>query len=106
VASEVGIDAADGDGIGFLLRCAGGPEQHRADARETVGLDNRHEGFLVECPRQARVLLLGAARMVSKRRQEGKGRMSHRHAAGTAIRSGFHPAELVASVGGKIARPA
>ena len=39
---EVGVDAADRHGAGFLLRCAGGSEQRRADARETVGMDDRH----------------------------------------------------------------
>ena len=42
MTGEVGIDAADRDGAGFLLRCAGGSEQRRANARETVGMDVRH----------------------------------------------------------------
>jgi hypothetical protein len=42
VAGEIGVDAADSYRIGFLLRRPGGPEQCRADARETVGLDHRH----------------------------------------------------------------
>jgi len=46
VAGEIGVDAADRDRIGFLLRCPGSPEQRRADMRETVGLDHRHGNFL------------------------------------------------------------
>jgi hypothetical protein len=42
MAGEVGVDAADRYGAGFLLRRAGGPEQRSADLRETVGLDDRH----------------------------------------------------------------
>ena len=47
MAGEVGIDAADGDRMGLFVGRAGGLEQRRADARETVGLDDRHSpGFL------------------------------------------------------------
>jgi hypothetical protein len=42
MSGEVGVDAADGYRVGFLVRCAGGPEQSRADMCETVGLDDRH----------------------------------------------------------------
>jgi hypothetical protein len=42
VTGEIGVDAADSYRFGLLLRRAGGPEQRRADARETVGLDDRH----------------------------------------------------------------
>ncbi len=42
VAREVGVDAAGGHGAGFLIGRAGGLEQRCADARETVGLDDRH----------------------------------------------------------------
>jgi hypothetical protein len=44
MAREVGVDAADRDGIGFLVRRAGGLEQCCADACETVGLHDRHGG--------------------------------------------------------------
>ena len=42
MAGEIGVDAADGDRAGFLVRGAGGLEQCRTDAREAVGLDNGH----------------------------------------------------------------
>ena len=76
VAGEIGVDAAGGDGVGLLLRGAGGPQQRRADARETVGLNERHGEFLFERPREWRGLLVVAACMVSKRWLDGKGRMS------------------------------
>ena len=42
MAGEIGVDAAERHGIGLLVRRAGSPEQRRADARETVGLNDRH----------------------------------------------------------------
>src|SRR6185369_11444577 len=42
VAGEIGADAANRHGVGFLVRRTGGLEQHRANARETVGLHDRH----------------------------------------------------------------
>ena len=57
MAGEVGVDAADGNRLGFLLGCAGGPEQGSADAREAVGLNDGH-GFLASRPHRERVLLL------------------------------------------------
>jgi hypothetical protein len=72
VAGEIGVDAADRHRIGLLLRRAGGPEQRRADARETVGLDHRHGNFLTLNARARRVLLVAAAGMLSKRRRQGK----------------------------------
>src|SRR5216683_4693598 len=53
VAREVGVDATGGHGAGFLIGRAGGLEQRRADARETVGLDDRHGGFLFSTPARA-----------------------------------------------------
>src|SRR5688500_19653919 len=43
MAGEVGVDAAGGDCACLLLRCAGALQQRRADARETVGLDDRQD---------------------------------------------------------------
>ena len=58
MAGEIGVDAADRHGNGLLVRRAGSPEQRRADARETVGLDDRH-GFPHRWPAcEVRVLFL------------------------------------------------
>ena len=42
VAGEVGVDAADGDGVRLLLRCARAAQQGGAYPGETVGLNDRH----------------------------------------------------------------
>jgi hypothetical protein len=42
VACEIGVDAACGHGIGFLVRRAGSPEKRGTNAREAVGLDDGH----------------------------------------------------------------
>ncbi|GCC49084.1 hypothetical protein chiPu_0033070, partial [Chiloscyllium punctatum] len=76
MAGEVGVDAAGGDCACLLLRCAGALQQRRADARETVGLDDRHGIFLAVGPRDARVLLAVVGVMLSKRRGASKRRKS------------------------------
>ncbi len=58
VAGEVGVDAADSHGAGFLVRRAGGPEQPRTNAYETVGLDDRHGNFLLSRPHEGGSCLL------------------------------------------------
>ena len=70
VAGEVGIDAAVRDGVCFLVRGAGSPEERRTDAGKTVGLDDRH-GVPVAMPARGRILLVVTPRMVSKRRPDG-----------------------------------
>jgi hypothetical protein len=67
MAGQIGVDAAGGDGVGLLLRCAGAPKQRGADTRETVGLDDRHGNFLALRPHEARVLLAVIGVMLSKR---------------------------------------
>lgn len=42
VAGQIGVDAADRDGVGFFLGSSGGAEQRGADAREAIGRDDRH----------------------------------------------------------------
>jgi hypothetical protein len=42
MAGEIGVDAADGNSVGFFLGGSGGTEQRSADAREAVGLDDWH----------------------------------------------------------------
>jgi hypothetical protein len=42
MAGEIGVDAADRDGLGLFLGSSGGTEQRGADAREAVGLDDGH----------------------------------------------------------------
>ena len=72
VAGEVGVDAADGNRVGFFLRCAGGPEQRRADARETVGLNDRHGVSLIARAIGRSCLLLPAAWSQSGGREQGR----------------------------------
>src|SRR5258706_8962482 len=71
MAGEVGVDAADRHGVGFLVRGAGGLEQRRANARETVGLHDRHRVPRLKARAGRRVLLVVAG-MVSKRWHESK----------------------------------
>ncbi|MFX4393015.1 hypothetical protein ABTA65_20305, partial [Acinetobacter baumannii] len=39
---EIGVDAADGDCVGFFLGRSGGVQQCCADPREAVGRNDRH----------------------------------------------------------------
>jgi hypothetical protein len=59
VTGKVGVDAADRDCAGFLVRCAGRLQQRGADAGETLGLNDWH-GFPLENARGSRVLLVVA----------------------------------------------
>ena len=71
MAREVGVDAANRNGVGFLVRRAGRPKQRRADAREAVSLHQRHGISSAQRPRSKRVLLVVGG-MVSKRQPKSK----------------------------------
>ena len=58
MAGEIGIDAADRHGVRFLFRGACSPEQRRANAREMVGLHQRHGISSARSPREKRILLV------------------------------------------------
>jgi len=50
VAGEIGVDAAACDRVGLFLGSSGGTKQRGADAREAVGLDDRHGVSPAWCP--------------------------------------------------------
>jgi len=70
VARQVGVDAAGCDGLRFLVRRPGGPEQRRANARQTVGLHDRHGSSSFHARAEAG-LACCRPRMVSKQRPDG-----------------------------------
>jgi len=74
VTGEIGVDATGSHGVGFLVRSSGRPEQRRANARETVGLHDRHGISSNLSPRRMRVLLLvvGSWSQRGGRRASGK----------------------------------
>src|SRR5271156_3705198 len=60
MAGEIGVDAADGDRIGFFPGGTGGSEQRRADLRETLGLNDRHGGSSWFLPAWVLLVFVGA----------------------------------------------
>ncbi|MGY3406649.1 hypothetical protein ACVWZV_002762 [Bradyrhizobium sp. GM5.1] len=50
VAGEIGVDAAVCDRVGLFLGSPGNPKQRCADAREAVGMDDRHGASPAWCP--------------------------------------------------------
>ena len=104
MAGEVGVDAADGDRVGLLLGCAGGPEQRRADARETVGLDDRHG--ISSCDARARsgscLLSVGRHGLKAVAESNGQNRSPCRVQMQTA--PGFHRGGMRSRPGALIGR--
>ncbi|MGY4500670.1 hypothetical protein ACVWYH_004601 [Bradyrhizobium sp. GM24.11] len=50
MAGEIGVDAADGNSVGFFLGGSGGTEQRSGYSREAVGLDDGHGVPSALCP--------------------------------------------------------
>ena len=85
MAGEVGVDAADRDRVGFLVRRAGGLEQRRADAGETVGLDDRHGISSNVRPRRSGSCLLSLPAWSQSDGLRARAESPDSHAAGPAF---------------------